>query len=138
MLHMLPDLIKETQSRKMKTRLNRKGTEIRFLKFGGWLNFYDLFKLTTEGSLMKLAKLLSLDKKTRSGLQKDLTIPYSFFDRMERLAGCDVPPLDDASWLGLDGERMIGESEHEEIDAEVKKSCWYDSFSTYLKKVKFT
>jgi len=132
---MLPDLIKETQRRKMKTKLNRKGTEIRFLKFGGWLNFYDLFKLTTEGSLMKLAKLLNLDKKTRTGLQKDLTVPYAFFDRLERLFGREVPPLEDSSWLSLkDGERMIGAEEHSEIAAEVEASSWYDVFSAYLKK----
>lgn len=133
---MLPDLIKETQHRKMKAKLNRKGTEIRFLKFGGWLNFYDLFKLTTEGSLMKLAKLLNLAKKTRTGLQKDLTVPYAYFNSMEKLFGRDVPPLDDPSWLSLkDGERMIGEQEHAEISKEVGDSSWYDVFSTYLKKV---
>ena len=131
---MLPDLIKETQDRKMKAKLNRKGTEIRFLKFGGWLNFYDLFKLTTEGSLLKLAKLLSLDKKTRTGLQKDLSVPYSYFDRMEKLAGSEVPPLEDPSWLALDGERMIGEEDHAEVSREVEQSCWYDSFSKYLQK----
>lgn len=120
----------------MKAKLNRKGTEIRFLKFGGWLNFYDLFKLTTEGSLMKLAKLLNLGKKTRIGLQKDLTVPYAYFDCMEKLAGNEVPPLNDPSWVGLNGDVMIGEEEHAEVRSEVEAGCWYDSFSTYLKKVR--
>jgi hypothetical protein len=133
---MLADLISETMERRMKSKLNRKGTEIRFLKFGGWLNFYDLFKLTTEGSLMKLAQLLGLDGKTRTGLKKDLTVPYTYFSSVDRLLGTEVPPLEDPCWLSLkDGEPMIGRAEHAEVSREVAESSWYDVFSTYLRKV---
>ncbi len=97
--------------------------------------FYDLFKLTTEGSLMKLGQLLSIEKKTRTGVAKELVVPYGFFTCMERLHGREVPPLDDPSWLSLKGgDRMIDEAGHEEVKREVEESTWYSVFGKYLRK----
>ena len=121
----------------MKTVIQRKGTEVRFFKFGDY-TFFDLFKLTTQGSLMKLGQLLTIDKMTRTGLRKDLTIPYSYFDCMEKLEGNNVPDYDDQSWLSLkDGTKMLSREEHAEVTKDVEAHGWWNIFSIYLRKVRF-
>lgn len=118
----------------MKISLIRKGTEIKFCRLGS-ICFFDLFRLTTEGSLLKLAQILSIPKKTCSGLQKTMTVPYTYFSSMERLFGKEVPSLQDPVWHSMrDGEAHINEDEHSEICSEVAEIGWYEAFSRYLRK----
>lgn len=133
LLHILPALIKQARLRKWKVAINRKGTEVRFLRVHHFY-FMDLAKVS-QGSLQRLGEMLGVEKKTRTALAKSYCVPYYWFDSMERLFERRVPDLSDPSWLSLrEGEPMIGESEHAEIARAVAEVGWYEFFSLYLRK----
>lgn len=111
------------------------GTEIRFLALGK-IQFFDLFKLSTEKSLKQLGEMLDISSRTRRGLNKQYNIPYNYFVDMNTIESSEVPPLGHHSWAAMkDGASMCTAEEHAAVEAEVKRSGWYKVFSSYLKDV---
>lgn len=134
-INILAHIISAANKAEMKVFISRKGTEIRFLKVGK-IVFYDLFKLSTEASLQKLGDMLNIGEKTRDGLEKEYSIPYTFFTTMEKLQSTEVPPLTDDSWKGMrNAKAMCTEEEHMRIVQEVGATSWWPVFSRYLKNV---
>ena len=62
-------------------------------------------------------------------------MPYTFFTRMSRLEGAEVPPLDDPSWAAMrDGRPMCTREEHEAVSDMVRRSgSWWQVIGRYLR-----
>ena len=100
------------------------------------MQFFDLFKLSTEKSLKQLGEMLDISSRTKLGLGKQYSIPYTFFTDMSKVEGSEVPPFGDESWANMkDGKSMCTAEEHEAIVAEVARVGWWNVFSNYLKDV---
>jgi hypothetical protein len=133
LINILAPLFYNAKAMDLDVAIGRKGTEIRFLKIGH-ICFYDLFKLSTEASLKHLGDMLDISSRTRDGLEKEYTIPYTHFTAMAKLYDSDVPPIDDQSWSSMkDGTSMCSPEEHASVVTEVKRIGWWAIFSRYLR-----
>lgn len=79
--------------------------------------------------------MLNVSSRTRDGLEKEYSMPYTFFTRMARLEENEVPPLDDGSWASMrDGKPMCNEEEHATVAAMVASAgSWWPIISRYLR-----
>jgi hypothetical protein len=108
---------------------------VRFLKIGH-CTYYDLFKLVAEGSLDKVSKLLDVEGRTRKAVKK-LTVPYTYFDSLDKLHSSDVPDFASPHWNGLgDGKKLLSsEEEHAALSETVARRGWSSIFTDYLRNV---